>query len=186
MLDPSPSRLIFTYGSLKENGSANHLLQQQGATFVGRALIDGKTFSLHLNKKEGFPVLRREPASSQQSIMGDVYRVPESALGWLDEFEGINPDLESPGSPPNVTTYRRTAVTEHVRWVGDLPPVTDQGIEVYLMDQGHPEDLEEIVGDTEHPGSLYTSYVEDNSLEAKASRRKTLESCGHINYSEEP
>ena len=73
------SCLLFVYGSLKR-GLANHQ-ELHLAEYVSTALT-APYFALRVS--DGYPAL----VTGSRAIVGELYRIPESSLSGLDEFEG--------------------------------------------------------------------------------------------------
>lgn len=71
---------VFCYGSLKK-GFGNHSLLTE-ATYVGRALTEGRFTMLHLG---GFPGIVQQ---GDTSIHGELYDVDAALLYRLDRLEG--------------------------------------------------------------------------------------------------
>lgn len=74
------SSLLFVYGSLKR-GRANHH-ELGDAEFLAEART-AQSFALRVIA--GYPAL----VAGSLSILGELYRIPNSALPALDEFEGL-------------------------------------------------------------------------------------------------
>ena len=75
----SPSALLFVYGSLKR-GRANHH-QLLAAEYLALART-ASSFALRV--VDGYPAL----VPGSRAILGELYRIAESALPALDDFEG--------------------------------------------------------------------------------------------------
>ena len=74
---------VFVYGTLRDGGRLHRYMQ--GATFVGKARVEGELFSLG-----SFP--GAEFGSSQTWVEGEIYRVTPEILSRLDDLEGFHPD----------------------------------------------------------------------------------------------
>lgn len=75
---------LFTYGTLMQGGSNNHLLD--GADFMGPATTEPGFTMLHLG---GFPGIVPE---GNTTINGELYEIDERILRILDVLEG-HPDF---------------------------------------------------------------------------------------------
>ncbi|MGC4094159.1 MAG: gamma-glutamylcyclotransferase family protein [Polyangiaceae bacterium] len=71
---------LFVYGSLKRGLSNHHMLA--GAEYLGPSRTAPLYRLLDLGAYPGLA------AAGQRSISGELYRVPRSLLGSLDDFEG--------------------------------------------------------------------------------------------------
>lgn len=80
---------VFTYGTLRRNGPANHVLRRLRAEFVG----EGETVDAFFFDHGGygcFPrVLRDAPDGGHTArVAGEVWAVPADLIRYLDGFEG--------------------------------------------------------------------------------------------------
>lgn len=71
--------LLFVYGSLKRGGTNHH--QLRAAEYLAEART-APGFALRLIA--GYPAL----VAGSEAVLGELYRIPNSALPALDEFEG--------------------------------------------------------------------------------------------------
>ena len=76
------SKLVFIYGTLKRNGSHNHLMR--GAKYVSEAMTKPR---YRLYSCGWYPAMVED--ADGICIEGELWRVPGDTLVQLDEFEGI-------------------------------------------------------------------------------------------------
>ena len=79
----SDSTFLFVYGSLRKNGSHNHLLKD--ATWLCHAYSKGQLFLI-----DWYPGLILDVQErSAQNVIGDVYRnITPNLFAQLDQYEG--------------------------------------------------------------------------------------------------
>jgi gamma-glutamylcyclotransferase (GGCT)/AIG2-like uncharacterized protein YtfP len=76
-----PADVIFVYGTLRSEFSGEYaLLLRQNAEFLGPATVRGSIYRV-----DHYPAFRAEPDGE---VHGEIYRVPQSVLARLDEYEG--------------------------------------------------------------------------------------------------
>lgn len=78
---------VFVYGTLRRGGS-NHF-RMNGAEFVGAGRISGSIYMIDWNPALTYPAL---VCDGLGCVRGEMYRVGDSQLAALDEFEGIGVD----------------------------------------------------------------------------------------------
>jgi gamma-glutamylcyclotransferase (GGCT)/AIG2-like uncharacterized protein YtfP len=72
--------LVFVYGTLR-SGASNHW-RMKDSRFLGHATARGQLFQI-----DWYPGAIFAPNDPNQ-IVGEIYDVPDSVLGELDQFEG--------------------------------------------------------------------------------------------------
>lgn len=82
---------VFVYGTLRKGGS-NHF-RMDGAEFAGSGKVRGEIYLIDSNPHLIFPALNLD---GEGWVLGEVYRVSETQLKALDEFEGISERYEEP------------------------------------------------------------------------------------------
>jgi gamma-glutamylcyclotransferase (GGCT)/AIG2-like uncharacterized protein YtfP len=82
---------VFVYGTLRKGGS-NHF-RMGGAELVGDGNLTGEIYLIDDLPDFLFPALKLGGASW---VKGEVYRVNDSQLAALDDFEGISERHEEP------------------------------------------------------------------------------------------
>ena len=79
--------LLFVYGTLKQNGSANHLITENGGKFISKATTDGR-YHLYHRLKLNFPCII-ESDTVGKGVQGDIFEIPDKAWGVLDRYECV-------------------------------------------------------------------------------------------------
>jgi len=104
---------VFVYGTLRKDGS-NHF-RMDGAEFVGKGAVEGGIYRIDTNPRLVFPALKLETGGR---VLGEVYRVSETQMKALDEFEGISERYEKPYEYRRVMTVVEMESGERVHaWV---------------------------------------------------------------------
>lgn len=76
------SEKIFVYGTLMSDQSNHFYLNKEGVKFLGKGKVDG--FGLY-NVTPYYPGVIKEKS---ESVLGEVYEVPEECLREIDRLEG--------------------------------------------------------------------------------------------------
>src|SRR5262245_39625325 len=86
----NPTRLLFTYGTLKRRGRLHGRLVSQGVRYRGNARIRGRLFHISGRSYPG-----AVPTRSDDFIIGELYELefPAEALKTIDKLEGCDEGL---------------------------------------------------------------------------------------------
>lgn len=82
------SDLVFVYGTLKRGQKNHDILDSIGAYYITSAVLPG--FVLYASNKCIFPMALRSDSPSDR-ISGEVYRIDDGCIEFLDRFEGYDP-----------------------------------------------------------------------------------------------
>lgn len=79
----SPGTLVFVYGTLKRGGANHHRLADQTFVAATRTTPGWTLYAL-----EGYPGMVAAPGDAD-GVTGELWRVDDTTLAALDEFEGV-------------------------------------------------------------------------------------------------